>query len=258
MASKTSSNPVILSTDTLPNYGLDLIFSIAKEAWFDGIDLALRKNFDAWHENYVSKLSEQYELPIQSVQTSRKLNKKELEKAISVCTITWASNILINAPVFFNARSYKFIIQNVTEYQKKLPDIKFSIITPDMRTMAYLPIPKFRFKNFGGTITKYKLKLWFDISVLDEDVIETMILGQGKKIISNIAITYVADRLKDKPYILPGEGNYNLPKILKTLQHNDYTGPYSVKLEFNPKDLVDNDKILFRLQKSVEYIKANT
>jgi hypothetical protein len=36
-------NALLLSTDTLPNYGLDLIFSIAKANGFDGIDLAMRK-----------------------------------------------------------------------------------------------------------------------------------------------------------------------------------------------------------------------
>jgi hypothetical protein len=39
----------LLSTDTLPGYGLDLIFKIAKRIKFDGLDLAMRKNFDAWN-----------------------------------------------------------------------------------------------------------------------------------------------------------------------------------------------------------------
>jgi hypothetical protein len=36
-------NALLLSTDTLPNYGLDLVFSIAKSTGFDGIDLAMWK-----------------------------------------------------------------------------------------------------------------------------------------------------------------------------------------------------------------------
>ena len=53
---QTKTNALLLSTDTLPNYGLDLIFSIAKNTWFDGIDLAMRKWFDAWDDEYVQKL----------------------------------------------------------------------------------------------------------------------------------------------------------------------------------------------------------
>ena len=49
-------NALLLSTDTLPNYWLDLIFSIAKNNWFDWIDLAMRKWFDARDEEYVQKL----------------------------------------------------------------------------------------------------------------------------------------------------------------------------------------------------------
>jgi sugar phosphate isomerase/epimerase len=78
-------NKVLLSTDSLNGFGLDLIFSVAKQAGCDGIDLALRKNFDAWHDDYVKKLCDEYDLPIYIVQTSPKVNAKELNQAILIC-----------------------------------------------------------------------------------------------------------------------------------------------------------------------------
>lgn len=36
-------NKILLSTDTMGNYGLDVIFDTAKKAGFDGIDLAIWK-----------------------------------------------------------------------------------------------------------------------------------------------------------------------------------------------------------------------
>ena len=54
----------LLSTDTLPGFWLDLVFQLAKEAWFDGLDLAIWKNFDTWNLRYVRKLSEKYDFPI--------------------------------------------------------------------------------------------------------------------------------------------------------------------------------------------------
>ena len=54
MADSTPS--FLLSSDTLTGYGLDLIFDVAKQNGFDGIDLAIWKNFDSWNIEYVKKL----------------------------------------------------------------------------------------------------------------------------------------------------------------------------------------------------------
>ena len=34
-------NKIILSTDTMAWYGLDIIFEMAKNCWYNGIDLAI-------------------------------------------------------------------------------------------------------------------------------------------------------------------------------------------------------------------------
>ena len=45
----------IFSSDSLSGYGLDLVFDLVKEAGFDGLDLAIWKNFDARKVDYVKK-----------------------------------------------------------------------------------------------------------------------------------------------------------------------------------------------------------
>ena len=107
---QTKTNALLLSTDTLPNYGLDLIFSIAKNTWFDGIDLAMRKWFDAWDDEYVQKLSKDYDMPVYIVQTSAKLNQKELDKALDLCQATNADTICVNAPKITGFRAYGFLL----------------------------------------------------------------------------------------------------------------------------------------------------
>jgi sugar phosphate isomerase/epimerase len=93
--------------------GLDLIFESAKKAGFNGIDLALWKNFDAWNVNYVKKLVETHDLPVRVIQTSAKLNKKEIEKALDLCEALNVDTININAPKFFDYRSFNFIKDNI-------------------------------------------------------------------------------------------------------------------------------------------------
>lgn len=257
MSDKKLSNPFILSTDSFPGFGLDLIFSTAKDTGCDGIDLALWKNYDARHEDYVLKLSKNHNLMVYSVQTSAKVNAKELNKAVQICETTGAKHILINAPKYFDVKTYSFLTSNLHSYQEQYPDLTFSIINPDTASMAFLPFPKYRFKNIGEIIKKYHCKLGFDISNMDEDTIDTMIIGQGNKIVENISVCYVADRKKEKSHLMPGEGTYNLPNILKTLSKHKYNGAFSIKLSFDAQTLVNNEKVLFQIQKSIDYIIDN-
>jgi sugar phosphate isomerase/epimerase len=74
----------LLSTDTLSGYGLDLIFDTARELNFDGIDLAMWKNFDSRHTEYVKDLVEKYDMPVKVVQISDKANIKEMNQAIEL------------------------------------------------------------------------------------------------------------------------------------------------------------------------------
>ena len=254
MPEKKISNPILLSTDTLPWFGLDLIFSTAKEAWCDGIDLALWKNYDAWHEDYVLKLSKSYNLPVFTVQTSARVNAKELNKAVSICLLTGAKDILINAPKYFDVKPFNFLTSNLATYQKQYPDITFSIINPDVASMVFLPLPKYRFKNIGEIIKKYNCKLGFDIANMDEDTIEMHVMAPSNKFISKISICYVSDRLKEKSHLMPWEGTYNLARILKNMKKNNYTGFFSVKLDFPTQALVDSEKVLFQIKKSIQYI----
>jgi len=86
MANKKNVNKAqfLLSTDTLSGYGLDLIFDTARELNFDGIDLAMWKNFDARHTDYVIDLSKKYNMPVKVVQISDKANIKEMNQAVDL------------------------------------------------------------------------------------------------------------------------------------------------------------------------------
>ena len=258
MPEKLSPNQILLSTDTLPWFWLDLVFKIAKQAGFDGIDLALWRNYDAWHEQYVADLSTKYDLPIVVVQTSEKTNAKELNKAIQLCELTHTKHILINSPKYFDVRSYNFLTNNIKNYQKQYPQIEFWIINPDDSSMSYLPFPKYRFRHIGEIIKKFNLKLGFDIANMDEETIQTLIIGQWKETIKNMTNCYVTDRNKSANHLAPWEGSYNIPSILKSLSKNNYSGPLSIKIHLDPKTLIDNEKMLFQLQKSIEYIRKHS
>lgn len=62
-----------------------MIFEVAKQAGFDGIDLALWKNFDARNCDYVKKLSTKHAMPVHVIQTSASTNAKEMNQALDLC-----------------------------------------------------------------------------------------------------------------------------------------------------------------------------
>ena len=247
-------NALILSTDSLPNYWLDLIFSIGKEAELDGIDLAMWKGFDAWDDEYVKKLSFDYDLPVYAIQTSAKLNQKEMNKALDLCEATGASTICINSPKVTEFKVYDFISGNLETYQKENPSINFSIINPSDSKLFALPIPEFRFSNIIDIIKKYSAYIGLDISNLDNDTFEEVFVRKIEEYAPYISILYLSDKdKKGKGHLLPWEWDLDLAKFLKNLRKVWFSRPVSIKTTFEAQDLANREKLITNLKKVKEF-----
>ena len=247
---QTKTSPLLLSTDTLPNYWLDLIFSIAKSAWFDGIDLAMRKWFDAWDEEYVQKLSMDHKLPVYIIQTSAKLNQKELDKALDLCQATNADTICVNAPKITDFKAYDFIAGNLKNYKDSNPDIHFTILNPKDSKLFALPIPEYRFSNIIDIVKKYDAYVWLDISNIDMDSFESEFTRKIDDYAPYISVIYLSDKSKDwKWHLVPGDWSLDLKTFLKRLKKSGYNRPISIKLDFKPTELGNKDKLKKLLKK---------
>ncbi len=248
----------LFSTDSLSGYWLDLVFELAKEAWFDGIDLAIRKNFDSRKIDYVKKLSENYQLPIKVIQTSDNLNDKEINRAIDLCYELGADTIAINAPKFFNFKTFSFITDNVLKRRKEHKGIHFAIINPEDSSLFALPIPKYRFSNMVEIVKKYLCYIGLDISNLDSDAFESDFLRKMKDFLPYLAVIYFSDKSKiGEWHILPGDGVLKLPTFLKKLKEYGYNRYVSTKIKISKSDLSDSDKVKIILQKSRKYLQEN-
>ena len=251
-------NALLLSTDTLVNYGLDRIFALTKEAWFDGIDLAMRKGFDARDEEYVQELSETYELSIGVIQTSNKLNQKEMDKALDLCELTGADTIAINAPKITDFKVYDFIADNLKTYQDANPQLKFTIINPTDSKLFALPIPEFRFANLIDIVKKHSAYLGLDITHLDMDTFEENFVRKLEDYTPYISVLYFSDKnRKGRMHLVPWDGDLNLANFLKKLKKSWYTNPISIKIDFKPQELANREKILSQLIKIREFYEKN-
>lgn len=247
---QTKTNALLLSTDSLPNYGLDLIFSIAKSAWFDGIDLAMRKWFDARDEEYVQKLALEHDMPVYIIQTSAKLNQKELDKALDLCQATNADTICINAPKITDFKAYDFISDNLKNYKDSNPDIHFTILNPKNSKLFALPIPEYRFSNIIDIVKKYDVYVWLDISNIDEDTFENEFLRKIDDYAPYLSVIYLSDKTKNwRNHLIPWEGDLDLSLFLKRLKKSWYTRPISIKVDFKPTELANKDKLKRQLRK---------
>ena len=247
-------NALLLSTDTLPNYWLDLIFSMAKSNGFDGIDLAMRKWFDAWDEEYVQKLSLQYEMPVYIVQTSAKLNQKELDKALDICQATNCDTICINAPKITDFKAYDFITDNLKNYKDNNPDIHFTIHNPKDSKLFALPIPEYRFSNIIDIVKKYDCYIGLDISNIDIDSFENDFTRKIDDFAPYISVIYISDKSKNwKAHLALWDGTLDLKTFFKRLKKSWYSRPMSIKLDFKPTELANKATLKKQFKKIRAY-----
>lgn len=248
----------LMSSESFSNFWLDLVFELTKGAWFDWIDLALRKNFDARNPNYVKRLSKKHDLPVKVIQVSENVNEKELNKALDLCEATWADTITINAPKFFNIKSFNFLADNLEEYKKANKHIHFSIINPESSSLLALPIPKYRFSNIVDIIKKYKCYLGLDISNFESELFENDFMRKLPSFLPYMSVIYFSDKNRSwEGHLLPGEWTLKLESFLKKIKQEWYNRYISSKISIDKADLADNEKLEIILKKLRKYYKEN-
>ncbi len=247
----------LLSTDTLSWYGLDLIFDTARELNFDWIDLAMWKNFDARHTEYVMDLVKKYKMPVKVVQISDKVNIKEMNQAIDLWKELWAEVVTINAPSILNITSYRFLKSNLPAYKAHNKSMKFTIINPEDRNFLGV-IPKYYFSSIVEIIKKYRMYLALDVANVEEEILDYQFMKKMSNFIPYLSVVYLSDVGKDGKKHLPlWDGVYKIPTLLKKFKQNEYYNFFSLKLALSKKDLADIEKVKVILKKCRTYYKEN-
>ncbi len=134
---------ITLSTASLYPYGLERIFSLAKEAGFKGLELMLRSKtdnayYDTWDVSYVKHLSKKYKLLIRSIHVPFEFenNPCNFKDIIKVAKAHHVKNIIVHIPrlnqsdyiKWYKKEAHKFannqttiLFENV-HYKKTLAD----------------------------------------------------------------------------------------------------------------------------------------
>jgi predicted secreted protein len=136
-------------------------------------------------------------MPVYIVQTSAKLNQKELDKALDICQATNCDTICINAPKITDFKAYDFISDNLKNYKDNNPDIKFTVRNPKDSKLFALPIPEYRFSNIIDIVKKYDAYVGLDISNIDMDTFENEFTRKIDDYAPYISVIYLSDKTKD-------------------------------------------------------------
>ncbi len=248
-----------LSTASLKWYGIHKIFTIAKKAKYEGIDLKLEKwNYDSLDSEYIKSLSDAFEIPVVSVEAPpRWMNKKRVDEVITIAKSLGSQVVTFTPPHILDKDTKWF-----TEYLprvNKTERISLSVknvaskfiffIIPEHKNSALVEL-----KRITGYTT-------LDVSNIDINGGTDLIKAQNIlwKTIKNV---YLSDKFGSKANLLPGMqwwGTSNLPleSFLMKLKASAYEGYISLRVK--PSEIWggNDEKVLQNLEYIQRYYKKH-
>lgn len=248
---------LLLSTSSLEGYGLHRIFSIAKDAGYDGIDLQMNpKIYDVWDATYVKELSMLTGVPVLSLTAPDKGMNQDKVDAIFQMAELLGSQILTFSPPHITDRHPEWFLQFLPKAKKDTglsvcvqnvpPKFKFFII-PEYKNATLAEI-----KKLTGDTT-------LDVASVDSST-GTDILKAEKVLGNSIKNIFLSDKQGRKNDLLPGNaggGMSHLPleSFLMKLKKSGYRGCISLKVLPEELGVGSIAEVTQRLQSLHEYYK---
>lgn len=248
-----------LSTASLKWYGIHKIFTIAKKAKYDGIDLKLEKwNYDSLDSDYIKSLSDAFEIPVVSVEAPpRWMNKKRVDEVVAIAKTLWSQVVTFTPPHVLDKDTKWF-----TDYLPKINKterISFAVknvaskfiffIIPEHKNSALVEL-----KRVTGHTT-------LDVSNIDTTWWTDLI--KAHNILANtVKNVYLSDKLWSRSNLLPGMqwwGTSNLPleSFLMKLKATAYDGYISLRVKPSELGGWNDEKVLQNLEYIQRYYKKH-
>ncbi len=224
----------LLSTSSLSGYGLHRIFSLAKQAGFDGIDLSVEfDSYDTYDASYIDSLIISSDMPIMSITApARKLTKKQCDQILSLTHDLWVQIVNLHPPHRLDRERDWFgdYLQGVA---KKYPNIVINIINAPPKTWLYI------ISEYGDarpeTIKKITGHTALSIDNVDPesgvDLMKTLVL-----LGSTMGLVYLSDTNDGSIWLFPGEGTMPLESLLIKLRDIGYSGHFTLAVD--PKSIL--------------------
>ena len=215
---------LILNTASLPNYGLDRVFSFAKESGIEGIEINVNKDLDTQNPEYLKKLEIRHNLPIKAFCMAESCEESHF-KAFQL-TVKHFPKVKINLNSPQNlSYGYKQWMNSIVPRLAEKYDLIFCRKNAPFRSI--LGIFPVRSENSLFTLAQAG-DVCIDISALgtsQEDIIRGLNVVGGK-----LQHVYLSNFYKETPYGLPMEGSLPVESFLSKLKKQRWAGDFSLKV----------------------------
>lgn len=246
---------LLLSTSSLRGYGLHKIFSLARNARYDGICLDLNLlDFDTENAEYVDTLSQEFDMPVVAITAyERRMTPKIVDQIMDMARVLKSSVINFYPPHRLD-KDGEWFSEYLPKIQQRYKDIDIAIINIEPKTFLFV-IPEYKDATLP-VIKKITWKTALHISNVDPetwtDLIKTFSL-----LWSSICNVYLSDKTGNKDELLPGKGDMPLESLLIKLAEWGYKGTFILKV--SPKELGawDDENVLKHLKETQEYFLKN-
>lgn len=243
----------LLSTRSLIGHGLDKIFSLAKEAGCDGIDLSVDfLLYDTIDAVYLDMLSVRHEMPIMSISApARKVTKRQSSEILELADLLGVK-IVNFTPPHRTDRDKEWFGDGLKTLTNKYPNITINIVNAPPKTWLFI------ISEYGDarpeTIKKMTEHTALSIENVEPesgvDLIKTFtLLG------NTIGLVYLSDKTEESIGMFPGEGDMPLESLLIRMKEAGYEGPFSLDIDPKYLSIGEDKKVIERIIQSKNYLE---
>lgn len=241
---------ITLSTESLKGYGLARIFEFAKEAGFDGIDLAMDPaDFDTMDSEYIKRVSEATGMPVIAIQTPKQTSEGKIEDAVRMARELNTKIIVIQPPKLFDVKLAKWLKTTIPKIRQK-ENISIALENAPSKTMLGF-IPEHSMNSIGE-LKKFKHACLDTSRVAEkkEDLIR--VYTSLKNYLVHIHLSNV---YRGKAYAAPETGTLPLESFLSKLKQDEFRGAISLRVKPSNFHVGNREKMIESLQSSLRYCR---
>ncbi|MDX9970689.1 MAG: TIM barrel protein [Candidatus Gracilibacteria bacterium] len=241
---------LILSTDSLKGYGLHRIFEIAKNANYDGIDLAVHFDlFDTFNEEYLKKLMSDFGLTIHTVSAPPDISSEQIIKLVKLTKELNAKILILQPPKYLDSKLTKWMKKEIPALREKE---KISIALENSPAGTFLL----------GILPAHAMSNSEDLKKFKHIALDTSRLGEKKQDLIRsyaafrkfLVTVHLSNIQHGKKYAPPQNGILPLESFLSKLKQDDFPGAISLKVLPKTLGAGSDERVFEGLKKAKDFV----
>ncbi|MBI4235323.1 sugar phosphate isomerase/epimerase [Candidatus Peregrinibacteria bacterium] len=239
---------LVLCTDSLRGYGLNRIFKFAKDAGYDGIDLAVSYGqFDTYNSAYVKELIAEYGIPVHAVSAPDQVSAKHIKELVDLAKEVGAKVLILQPPKFLDFKLASWLKKEI----------------PKLREKEFLSIA---LENAGagtflGFIPEYAMGSADELKKFKHVALDTARIGEQHKDLMRaykafqqyLVHIHLSNVTRGKKYTPLKDGIMPLESFLTRLKQDKYPGAISIKMMPKFLGVGEDERVMEELEKAKKY-----